>query len=493
MVSVTDTSEYYLGDFHKSFFPLDTNRIIIAKSHQKLKNYIDDCILNDGEDAHHFLPQVRCHAAKHGLHLRRTLKLDPVSEFYIYDLINRYRASFRKDFKANRISYGHSFEKGKPIQLSIAYRSFKKAISEANTYFNYGLKLDIATYFNSLYHHDIVKWFDNGNREQKDVEGLGQFLREINSGRSVDCLPHGIHPCKVIGAEFLKFIDNSVVLKSDLTVRFMDDIYLFSNSQQIIDHDFITIQQMAGEKGLNFNNSKTKQGKVALDDIDNQIEEVRKQLLQVRTIYVETYAGEEEVEIEKELNLNDEQIEYLYSLLHKPDLEEMDAELILIFMSQKGEDVLEYLQTFLVRFPNLCKKIFYFCANIEDKTSLAKVIINHIDNSEIVTEEQLFWFAKIAEEYLVDTIEYSTILIKLLEHRFATDISKSKVLEIPDLRFGLPDIKEQYLRNGDANWLSWSSAVGTRKMTKNNRNHILKYFSNVSQMNFLIAGTVREL
>lgn len=493
MASVDKTVEYFNDDFSKGLFPLDTNKIVIENSAGELSKYIYENILNDAEEAHHFLPQARCHAAKHGLHLRRTLKLDPVAEFYVYDLISRNRTTFRKDFSNNRLSFGHRFENGKSIPLSKAYRDFKKSVAAANTKFEHGLKLDIATYFNSLYHHDIVKWFDDGTRDQSDVEGVGQFLREINSGRSVDCLPQGIHPCKVIGAEFLKFLDNSRTLKSDLMLRFMDDIYLFSDNQQKVEHDFILLQQLAGEKGLSFNNSKTKQGKVAIENVDKHIEEVRKQLLYVRTELVETYNGEEEVEVEDELSLDSEQQEYLYTLLHNPELEEMDAELILTFMNDKGEDVLEYIEVFFDRFPNLSKKLFYFCKNIDDKSSLAQVLISHLDNSVIITEEQLFWFAKIAEEYLSQTAEYSSILIKLLEHKYATDISKSKILEIPDVRFGLPDIREQYLRVGRADWLSWSSAVGTRGMSKNNRNHLLKYFSNVSQMNFLIASAVRRL
>lgn len=268
MASVDKTVEYFNDDFSKGLFPLDTNKIVIENSAGELSKYIYENILNDAEEAHHFLPQARCHAAKHGLHLRRTLKLDPVAEFYVYDLISRNRTTFRKDFSNNRLSFGHRFENGKPIPLSKAYRDFKKSVAAANTKFEHGLKLDIATYFNSLYHHDIVKWFDDGTRDQSDVEGVGQFLREINSGRSVDCLPQGIHPCKVIGAEFLKFLDNSRTLKSDLMLRFMDDIYLFSDNQQKVEHDFILLQQLAGEKGLSFNNSKTKQGKVAIENVD---------------------------------------------------------------------------------------------------------------------------------------------------------------------------------------------------------------------------------
>ncbi len=162
-------------------------------------------------------------------------------------------------------------------------------------------------------------------------------------------------------------------------------------------------------------------------------------------------------------------------------------------MGEKGEDVIQYLKTFFDKYPNLSKKVFYFCKNIEDKQSLALLIKNHLDDSDIITEEQLFWFAKISEEYLQHTDEYRSILIKLLEHPSATVISKAKVLEIADNRFGLPDFKEQWLRIGSADWLSWASAVGTRSMTKNNRNHMLKYFGNVSQMNHLIANTVSKL
>lgn len=492
MASTDQTVDYFKDDFSKGLFPLDTNRILIENSSQLINNYIYQSILNDAAVEHHFLPQARCHAAKHGLHLRRTLKLDPIAEFYIYDLIYRNRLTFRKDFSENRKSFGHRFENGRPISLSKAYREFKIAVSDANSKYEHGLKLDIASYFNSIYHHDLVKWFDN-DRNTADVNGLGQFLREINSGRSIDCLPQGIHPCKLIGAEFLKFIDNSRFLKSSLILRFMDDIYLFSDKENVIQHDFLLIQQLAGEKGLNFNNSKTKRGKVALEDIDEQIEEVRKQLLYVRTELVETYNGEEEIEVEDEFSLDPKQEEYLYTLLRNPELEELDAELILTFMSEKGEDVLDYLAVIFDNFPNLSKKLFYFCKNITDKPGLANAIENHLDKSQTITEEQLFWFAKIAEEYLNQTPKYSSILVKLLEHNYATDISKSKVLEMSEQRFGLPDIREEYLRVGRADWLAWSAAVGTRGMSKNNRNHILKYFSNVSQMNFIIASTVRGL
>lgn len=489
MSSIDNTLHYYLQDFPKSLFPLDTNKIIIENSAQRIHDFIYQKILNENDQENHFLPQMKCHASKHGLHLRRTFKLDPVAEFYIYDVIYRNKSSFRKDFNENRKSYGHRFENGNPIPLSKAYREFKQQAILFKNEYRHSLKIDISSYFNTIYHHDIVKWFDD-ERSPKDVSGLSQFLREINSGRSVDCLPQGIHPCKVIGAEFLKFIDNNRILKSEKLLRFMDDIFLFSNSEKTIRKDFIIIQQLAGEKGLNFNSAKTLADDDVLNTVSSSIERIRSELITYQTEIIQTYDGEEEIEFEATFCLNPEQINYLFSLLQDPNLDELDAELILTFMIEHGDEVLEYLSEFFDKFPNLSKRVYYFCRHINDLSTLSNLLKIKLTDGKYLTEEQLFWFGKITESYLINTPDYSDILIGLYEHRNATTLSKCKVLEMKEQRFGINDIREEFLRIGRSDWLAWSSAVGTRGLNPNKRNHILKYFSNASMMNFIISSTI---
>src|SRR5207302_4434441 len=119
------------------------------------------------------------------------------------------------------------------------------------------LNLYVASYVNIMYHHELVHMHSEIHASGDDIDHFGQFLREFNSGRSGYFLPQGIHPCKLIGSEFLKFVDNSMRLKSDLSLRFMDDFYLFSDSEDDIDADFVTVQQLIGEKGLSLNPSKT--------------------------------------------------------------------------------------------------------------------------------------------------------------------------------------------------------------------------------------------
>ncbi len=78
----------------------------------------------------------------------------------------------------------------------------------------------------------------------------------------------------------------------------------------------------------------------------------------------------------------------------------------------------------------------------------------------------------------------------LYEHENATDITKAKLLEIPEKRFGLTNLRDEQLRTGQSGWLGWASAVGARVQPKGQRNQLLKYFRKASPMNRLIGEFV---
>jgi Reverse transcriptase (RNA-dependent DNA polymerase) len=502
--------KYFADDYPHTLFPLATTKVLIENAEPQIIDYIYQHILNKNEQEHSFLSQVRCYASKQGLHLRRTVKLDPVAETFIYDLIFRNRTLFRKEHRSSRQSFGYRFEQGKPLSPSRSYAAFKAAISEARQNFSYCLKFDVAAYFNSIYHHDLIKWFSELHASPEDVDFFGQFLREINGGRSVDCLPQGLHPCKVIGAEFLKFIDNSMKLKSDLLLRFMDDFYLFSNQEDLLMVDFVTVQRLLGEKGLSLNPSKTQDKPDLAKDIAKEIDEIKIQLLQARREVMDTYEGaifyefiadSEDIEEVPDWVIPDlegpkltpEQTDYLLELLKDPEIEESDAELVLVLLRDHGEDVLSHMNSFLEKFPSLSRNVYNFAPFLTDKEELANVILGFVKKSDNATEDQLFWMGKIAEEYLSETPSYGDILSALYYHKNATTISWAKILEIPEHRFGLPEMREEQLKVGKSDWLAWASAIGTRKETKLSRNHLLKYFGKASSMNHLIADIVINL
>ncbi|MDA3821290.1 MAG: RNA-directed DNA polymerase [Bacteroidales bacterium] len=491
MPKFENTIKFFQEDYHTTLFPLETNHIVISNMAEQLGQMVYVEALRDNTLS--FLPQTRVYASKQKMHQRRTVKLDPMSEFYIYDLVYRNRNSFRKSFSKNRENFGYRFESGKIVSARESYRSFQAAITGASEEYSCGVKFDISSYFNSIYHHDLVAWFNDGTRSDEDVSGIDTFLRQTNSGRSVDCLPHGIAPRKILGSHFLKYIDNSGRLKSDILLRFMDDFYLFSNSYDVIVEDFTLIQRLLGEKGLSVNPQKTMLGNVSQVNVRRKVDAIKLDLLKTRRRVLSLYDWYQEEEEPDTPLLSDEQVEYLLNLLKSDEIEEEDAELVLTLMREHSSEVSEHLLIFLQRFPNLSKNIYYFCKHIPDKDHISIAIDTFLSNNGFVTEYQLFWFAKICQEYLLATPKVGDILIKLFDHPNASTISKTKILEIPEKRFGMTELREEQLRTGKSDWLAWGAAIGTRSERKANRNHLLGYFSNGSPMNKLIAKCVIEL
>lgn len=95
--------QYFLEDYRHTLFPLSTTRLLVARFAPELREY---SLRNP------FRSQTRCSAAKRGFHLRRTVKLDPPSELFVYDLVFRNRRHFRQDHISHHASFGFLFKGG---------------------------------------------------------------------------------------------------------------------------------------------------------------------------------------------------------------------------------------------------------------------------------------------------------------------------------------------------------------------------------------------
>ncbi|MGB7063289.1 MAG: antiviral reverse transcriptase Drt5 [Candidatus Zixiibacteriota bacterium] len=493
MSSYENTVGFFLEDHPRTLFPLDTNRILVEKAAKEVGDFVYQKITPGKKADCSFLSQTRAYASKPGFHVRRTLKLDPVAEFFLYDLIYRYRNCFRKNAKDTRLSFGYRFEQGGVISPTESYRLFKAGVHDASKQYQYGAKFDISCYFNSVYHHDLVKWFRDAGAAEDDVMFFDKFLKQINAGRSVDCLPHGLMPAKLVGSHFLTFVDNSNRVNCELLLRFMDDFYLYSDDVNTVISDFVQIQKMLGEKGLSINPSKTQLGAIKDLDIRKEVDQIKVGLLRKRRKIILVSGEQIEEEEEVKEKLSEEEEKYLFSLLQGGDIEEEDAELVLSLMRDHGSDILQYIPMFLYRFPNLNRNIYYFCGHVPDKEGLGGLVYDFLRKFKNLTDYQLFWIGMIAEKQLQKTARFGDILSCLFEHPNASTLSRAKILEVPEKRFGMGDLREEHLRTGASDWLSWASAVGSRVEKKANRNHLLGYFSNCSPMNKLVADCVMKL
>jgi len=481
-----------LEDHPRTLFPLTTLKTVVAHGQPEIREHIAEIL--DPKASEAFLPQQRCYSSKTGYHLRRTVALDPVAAYFIYDLIYQHRAKLSVRRPANRRSFGYKFQLGRPIVPSLSFGKFREAVRAAAAVHKHTIAFDISSYFNSVYHHDLVEWFE-GSIAAGPHQQFGQYLRECNKGRSVDCLPHGFHPCKAIGAAFLNGVDTSVQLESSLLLRFLDDFYLFDNDESVLNRDFVRIQHLLGERGLTLNASKTRRDEEVLQLAPGTIDEIKIELLQRRREMVVDVSGESQFEMVEEEDdddpLSDEQLEFLMDLIRNPDIDESDAELVLTVLQSRDDDVLEHLTDFLVKFPSLSRRVHSYSKHVRDVTELATMLDAFVKNAKTPTEDQLFWVAKIAEDYLQATPTYSKLLLRLYQHSETTPIVQAKVLEIDTTKGGFQDIREKHLQ-GSSDWRAWASIVGSGSMPKGARNQMLKYVSKASRMNSIVAAAVMK-
>lgn len=493
---VSNTRAFYLEDFPKTLFPLETNRILVEYGEAEIQAYIAKC-LDDKEPSCSFSQQRRVFVSKPDGYLRRTVKLDVAAEYYLYDLVFRNRALFRKPHAENRTHYGYRFTNGAPIAATQAYKGFKGGLAAHGKQYAHSRSMDVATYFNSLYQHDIVSWFHDRNASAPDTAGLGQLLREIAGGRSVDCLPQGLYPTKMIGNDFLRFVEEFHDLKSDQIIRFMDDIVLFADDRRAIEDDFQVIQRLIGDRGLSLNSRKTRVDDHANVSIDSAIDEVKRKLLRRRRIEITVGYDEEGTEIVRQsivkTPLTSTEMAYIEGILEKPDIEEEDAELLLTIMRGHASRVERRLPYIMSTYPHLAKNVHGFCAGLEDKEALADMVLNFAKQHDRMPESQLFWLGAILADELMSTSKASALIAVLNNHRSATVITRAKLLEIPDLRYGLQDLRNEQLANGQSDWLGWASAVGSRALKPASRNHRLTYWGKASTLNQLVASIVLKI
>ena len=219
---------------------------------------------------------------------------------------------------------------------------------------------------------------------------------------------------------------------------------------------------------------------------------MKRQLLRKRRTHLGGMYDEHEPDSSELVILTEREQSYLLELLKRDAVQEEDAELVLTLMREHSPDLMESIPSLVEGFPGLAKRIYYFCRDIADVTGLVDVLIRLVKSERKITEFQLFWFAKMAEDYLMTGPNVAGLLHALYEHDNATDITKAKILEMPEKRFGLPELREEQLRSGHSDWLAWTAAIGCRESAKGQRNQLLKYFRRASPMNRLIGEFVEQ-
>lgn len=481
------TPSFISDDYRKAFFPLSSNSFFSLHGENELRTFINREIFSASEGRPSFLRSSISYALKDKLHIRRVMQLDPVSLFFIYDFINRNRDNFKSRALENRFTYGYRFERGLPIPSFAEYHKFRSHKYKLKSEYEYFIKVDIANCFNSFYHHDISSHIKETIGEQEGSL-LGRFLREINGGNSINFFPQGIYPAKAIGNKFLSFVEESRELRSSAILRFLDDIYLFSNDINLLEKDVYILQHLLADRGLFLNAQKTVIGSKNSDFDEKKLDEIKISLLQKRQKEEDSDDDEFEGEGDNdEIELSEEEREYLYALINAPDIEEEDAELALSLLKEDPDAVTKLAELVVHDFPNLTKNLYKVFLSMNNPEEYFYLFRDKIEDEQ-VHEFELFWITRIVLDHFSWSSEKADFLIDVYNDSSTPPTVKAAILEDEQLGYGLIDMKRNIVESGGVNICSFAAVAGLNKMEKGRRNQLYKYAASQSPIMKVLCG-----
>jgi hypothetical protein len=487
---------FIASDNSRGLFPLDSTKLYASHGSQELESYIVDSILDENNRTAAFLTAPVCYALKDSVHTRKVLGLDPIATYFLYYFVNQHaKAHFQTTAPSDRQAFGYAFKNRRPVSSPTEkYHEFRRKSYELKARFRYFARVDIANCFNSFYHHDIDRYISD-NISEGAAQQFGQFLREINSGTSVNCFPQGTYPAKAIGNRFLSFIEENVRLKCPAIIRFLDDVFLFSSNESVLRDDIYMLQEILGNHNLYLNPGKTVFGTLSEHTLAKKIDAIKRRLLEKREAKM-SYDGsteeEDEVDDEDENRLEPEERDYLEHLVDQPNVPEEDLELALSLVDDE-DTVMKALGHVCTSNRHLMNHIYHLFGRVEFENDSSWELIRKRIYSNDAHEHELFWLAKIVSDYYdFDTVA-AEALVQIYSHKNASDFVRAVVLENPNNGLGLLEIKEDQLRKSPADIAGAAALMGIRNLAKGRRNQIGKYAARSGQHVKVLADIVSKI
>ncbi|MES2790609.1 MAG: RNA-directed DNA polymerase [Planctomycetota bacterium] len=144
------------------------------------------------------------------------------------------------------------------------WQLFNNALATNRTAFRHVLRLDIRSFFASISQEVLLRQLFRQCRSFQLLERIEKFVYSWNASSGRSGLPQRFLPSSLIAQAFLRPLDDflSRSLRSFGTrmsvIRWMDDIWLFSDDRSLLDSSFRSLTAILDQLGLEFNSEKTK-------------------------------------------------------------------------------------------------------------------------------------------------------------------------------------------------------------------------------------------
>lgn len=284
-----------------------------------------------------------------------------------------------------------------------SYRGFMNAIEENSSKFEYAIKTDVASYFESIHHHPLInslRYIECSSEVVNLLETLLSLWRETKS--------YGIiqqsYPSDLLGNFYLFAIDYQLRTMDITSVRFVDDIYLFLHNKNEGLKALVDLSDLLRREGLFLNEAKTKV--VPTNELIQEETEVEKMMNEIRekineqSLILSPYGFEMPwyTEIENELPEEEEydiySIEELYS---KRNEAKWQSDRIIKFCLPllgrfRSEIAIDDSIKNIIKEPHLARLYCgYLATFIKDNDQISKKLFSILIKEEPIYDWQYMW------------------------------------------------------------------------------------------------------
>ena len=471
--------DFYNFDYQKTLFPLESNRVILKCGFKALHEYSKGNV--------ELWKQQPVSALKKDGSLRTTVKLDPFMDYIFYSFVLNHQKVFEYRNTYSRTVYGYYFDNGRPRSIAKSYNEFQATIRKCRRAYKYYLKLDVKAYFDSMSLSDFMKWLRKRKTDCFCTDLLESCFNKVSEAKIKSFLPQGIYPTKLLGSHYLSFLERDGCLYSDRSVRFLDDIYLFSDDPKLLARDFHTIQYELRERGLSINPSKTYLSIYhSVSSLSG--ESLTHSFLHKKRLQSFEVSDGETLFDGPSSRLTSIDRVYLDSRIKNMEPYEEDVDVLLTFLRDDADEYLSLIDYVIYHYPYHTKSLYYFIKYIKNHKSVVALLRSFLQSHKKISEYQLFWITKIA--LYLRTACGEDVSLEIFNHPNVTVLIQSKILEEPGGNNKILDIGRDFLSITSEGLLAYCAAFGQRESGGLEQNIGFRTFSERSSFSNVLAKII---
>ncbi len=290
------------------------------------------------------------------------------------------------------------------------YKNFQLAIGENLRKYNFCLKTDIASYFETINQHVLINLLTSLGVDTATVRFLEEALlawREKNSHGIIQ----GVFGSDLLGNYYLTHLDYFLEIRSFQYCRFLDDIYVFHNNLNELTKLLVEICDKLRKQGLFLNESKTKlkesheilREETEFDRLFDEINDMLNGVLEEDSEVFSVDYGfqveldEEAVNEEDYTEIEGFRLDLIKELYSRKEEAKWQRDNIVrfclpLFAKAHSDYPLDGIKDEITNYAHLAKHYCSYLATIERNNNvITQTIENTILSNELVYDYQLLW------------------------------------------------------------------------------------------------------